>query len=93
MLVTGGNGTSGTAHLFDPATRTFSPLTMAQPHDGGTATLFGDGRVLIAGGAPVTTAVELLEGTTVFATVTAMGIGPSPHAALDLTHVAAGGSG
>jgi hypothetical protein len=51
VLVTGGDRL-GTAELYDPATGTFSLTgSMAVPRYGHTATLLGDGTVLIAGGA------------------------------------------
>jgi hypothetical protein len=51
VLVTGGDRL-GTAELYDPATGRFSLTgSMAVPRYGHTATLLGDGTVLIAGGA------------------------------------------
>ena len=57
VLVAGGaNGgdpgsTLSSAELYDPATGRWSPTgSMTTPRDGGTATLLGDGRVLVAGG-------------------------------------------
>ena len=49
VLIVGGDAT-GTAELYDPATRTFTPAGNGTTGHGGTATLLADGRVLIAGG-------------------------------------------
>ena len=54
MLVAGGDDGSGylaSTELFDPVTGTWSPAApMSHARNGHTATLLGDGRVLVAGG-------------------------------------------
>jgi hypothetical protein len=58
VLICGGtvNGNVGgvlsSAEIYDPAARTFTPTgAMTAAREGATATLLGDGRVLVAGGA------------------------------------------
>jgi hypothetical protein len=57
VLVTGGTGcpsglgSKATAELYDPATRTWSPVAaMSHGREGHTATLLGNGKVLVVGG-------------------------------------------
>ncbi len=77
VLITGGGPTAWnnngalltSAELYDPTSGTFSPTgSMATPREGHTATLLGDGRVLIVGGIDLNghavTSAELYDPTT-----------------------------
>jgi hypothetical protein len=77
-LLTGGQGRSNTAEIYDPATGTYSATTpMLVGRASHSATLLQDGRVLVAGGDGVGTA-EIYDPTT--ATWTATGSMSGPRA-------------
>lgn len=72
VLVAGGandnsGGMTATADLFDPSTDSFTPVTsqMMTPREFGTATLLGDGTVLLAGGvgSPAGNTAEIYDPT------------------------------